>query len=137
MEKSDLMSYRDLAYEVRQLRARLASLEDTMYSPRGQRYTATPHAAHGPGVTMADVVGRHLELEALYEEKLAVKNARLLEVERAVEALEKPAWRLVLRHRYINGYSWGRVCSEMALLGYSERSTYRMHGEALLKLKEV
>lgn len=137
MEKSDLMAYRDLAREVRQLRTAVDALEESMYSPRGQRYTATPHASSGKGVTMTDVVGRHIELEALYKEKLATKNAQLLGIEKAIDTLETPAWRLVLRHRYIDGYSWGRVCAEMAALGYSERSTYRMHGEALLKLKEV
>lgn len=137
MEKSELMEYRELVHEVRQLRTTLAALEDCMYSPRGQRYTATPRATTGKGKTMEDVVGKHIELEALYREKLADKNARLLVIEHAIEALETPAWRLVLRQRYIDGYSWGRICAEMASLGYSERSTYRMHGEALLKLKEV
>ena len=137
MEKSELMSYRDLAREVRQLRAHLESLEASMYAPKGQRFTSTPHAPSGDGKTMADVVCKHMELEALYLEKLAARNAQLLSIERAIDSLEIPGERLVLRCRYIDGCSWQRVCAEMAHLGYSERSVYRLHGEALLKLKEV
>ena len=134
MDKQALMSYRDLAREVRQLRANLDALEASMYTPKGQRYTRTPHASSGKGKTMEDVVCKHIELEELYVEKLAEKNDQLLRVEQAVESLPDAAERLVLRLRYIDGYSWDRISQEMA---YSVRSVYRLHGLALLHLKEV
>lgn len=137
MDKSVFMNYRALAREVRQLRTCLESLEASMYAPKGQRFTSTPHAPSGDGKTMADVVCKHMELEALYLEKLAEKNAQLLGIEQAIDSLEIPGERLVMRHRYIDGYSWQRICAEMASLGYAERTVYRLHGAALLKLKEV
>ena len=42
MEKVDFLNYRALVLEVRQLQSQLATLEATMYSPGGQRFTATP-----------------------------------------------------------------------------------------------
>ncbi|MGN1027796.1 MAG: DUF1492 domain-containing protein [Faecousia sp.] len=134
MTKDELLQYRDLAREVRQLRRHLDSLESSMYTPQGQRYTATPRAASGPGKTMADAVCQHMELEDLYREKLAERNAQLLRVEAAIDSLANPGERLVMRYRYIDGHSWTRICGE---LGYSESTIYRLHGQALLKLKEV
>lgn len=136
MEKIDFINYRALAREVRQLEAHLETLESSMYAPKGQRFTSTPNSTAGEGKTMADVVCRHMELEALYLEKLAEKNAQLLELEKAVDALEEPGERLVMRSRYFEGHSWRRICADMAALGYSERTVYRLHGQALLKLKE-
>ena len=107
MEKSELIGYRALAREVCQLRICLG------------------------------VAGECSELQALYTEKLNRRNAQLLAIERAIDTLVDPGARLILRHRYIDGLGWNRICAAMATLGYSERSVYRLHGEALLKLKEV
>lgn len=132
MEKEDLLRYRDLSREVSYLQLRLRELEQTIYAPKGQRFTAIPHATSGKGKTMDDVVCKHIEIENLYLEKLAEKNAQLLEVEMAIESLSDPAERMVLRYRYIDGYSWSCICDEM---GYGERQVFRLHGHALLNLK--
>lgn len=137
MEKIDFLNYRSLSREVRQLRANLDALEASMYAPKGKRLTPTPAAPSGGGKTMADVVCKHMELEALYLEKLKEKNARLIAIETAIESLADPGERLVMRYRYIDGYDWGHVCGEMKPLGYAERTVYRLHGGALMKLKEV
>ena len=135
MEKSELISYRALLREVRQLRTALECLEASIYSPRGQKFTAMPHAPAGHGVTMADVVCRHMELEELYLAKLAELNGRRLEIEAAIGSLQ-PEERLVMRHRYLEGHSWAKICADLAPLGYSERTIYRLHGMALLKLRD-
>lgn len=136
VEKTDFVNYRALAREVRQLRAHLEALESSMYAPKGQRFTSMPNPPAGEGKTMADVVCRHMELEELYLAKLAEKNAQLLRVEQAIDSLESAGERLVMRLRYLDGHGWARICAEMAALGYSERTIYRLHGQALLKLKE-
>lgn len=137
MEKTDFQNYRLLAHEVRRLRMELNALEGTIYSPTGQRYSLTPRASSGQGRTMDDVIASHAALEDLYRAKLAEKNSQLLAVEQAIESLTDPAERLVMRYRYINGYSWRKVCMQMQSQGYSERQVYRLHGWALDKLKEV
>ena len=86
---------------------------------------------------MSDVVAKHIELEALYCERLAAKVAQQLAIERALDSLEDPAERMVMRYRYIDGRGWSSIISELTMLGYSERQVYRLHGFALLKLKEA
>lgn len=137
MEKADFKNYRNLVAEVQQLREQLVSLESSLYSPKGQRFTSTPRVPSGAGSTMDGAVERHIQLEALYRRNLAEKEAEQFAVERAVMSLEDTAERLVMRERYINGRGWPAVIGKLQKLGYSERQVYRLHGYALLKLKEV
>ena len=135
MEKDDFKSYRALVREVQQLRDQLRVLEASLYSPTGQRFSTTPRAASGPKKTMDDAVAGHIRLETLYRSQLAEKENRQAYIERALTHLDMSE-RLVMRFRYIEGRSWPGVVREMQKLGYSERTAYRLHGSALLKLKE-
>lgn len=137
MEKMDLKNYRILVVEVQQLKEQLASLESSLYSPKGQRFTSTPRVPSGERSTMDGAVARHVELEAMYREQLADKEAQQLAIERALSALADPDERVVMRERYLKGRGWSTIVREMAKLGISERQVYRLHGLALLKLKEV
>lgn len=137
MEKSELVDYRILAREVQQLRDQLTALEAAMYSPGAIRYTNTPSRPSGGHTTLDNVVAQHMELVERYQRSLAEKEAQQLVIEQAIDSLEDPGERFVMRERYINGRSWAAICSSMQKLGYSERKAYRLHGFALLKLKEV
>lgn len=137
MEKVDLKNYRVLVMEVQQLREQLTSLESSLYSPKGQRFTSTPRVPSGERSTMDGAVARHITLEAMYREQLADKEAQQLAIERAIQSLGDTDARVVMRERYIKGRGWSTIVREMEKLGISERQVYRLHGLALLKLKEV
>lgn len=137
MEKSDFQNYRMLAQEVRTLQARLAELEGTIYSPAGQRYSLVPRASSGQNSTLDDAIAAHAALEDRLLKALAEKNRQLLLVYQAIESLADPAERMVMEYRYIDGYSWRKVCYLMQRQGVSERQVYRLHGWALEKLKEA
>lgn len=136
MEKSDFRNYRALRAEVQQLKTQLQVLESSLYSPKGQRFTSTPTAHSGKGSTMDAAVDRHLELVRLYREQLADKETKQLTIEQAITSLGDTPERLVMRELYINGRKWPAVIRKMQEIGYSERTAYRLHGTALLKLKE-
>lgn len=136
MQKSDLKNYRALVREVQQLRDQLRILESSLYSPKGQQFSSTPRAASGPKKTMDDVVAGHIKLEAQYRAQLAEKENRQAFIEWAIATNLDTPERLVMRFRYIEGRGWPAVVREMEKLGYSERTVYRLHGSALLKLKE-
>lgn len=137
MEKTDLKQYRALVLEVQQLKEQLTVLESSIYSPKGQRFTTTPRVPSGDRSTMDGAVDRHMKLVALYREQLAEKEARQLAIEQAIESLDDTPERLIMRDLYIAGKRWPAVLNKMQKLGYSERTVYRLHGFALLKLKEV
>ena len=136
MDKIDLINYRALAREVQQLKTQLKTLEAALYSPKGQQFSSTPRSP-GPKKTMEDAVAGHMKLEQMYKEKLIAQEAMLYRIETALEFLEDPAQRIIMRERYIHGSSWAKICIRLAELGYSERTVYRLHGHALLKLKEI
>ena len=81
-------------------------------------------------------LGEALRVEEL-QAKVAELEAQTLVIEQAIAALSDPGERLVMRERYIFGKNWHQVCSTLIPLGYSERTIYRLHGFALLHLKEV
>lgn len=137
MDKSDFKNYKVLAAEVQQLKDQLATLESSLFSPKGQRFTSTPRVPSGAGSTMDGAVDRHIKLVSLYRENLAEKEAQQFTVEQAIQSLGDTPERLVMRERYIKGRGWPVVIREMQKLGFSERQVYRLHGYALLKLKEV
>jgi chromosome segregation ATPase len=137
MEKAELKSYRALAMEVQQLKEQLTTLESSLYSPKGQRFTSTPRVPSGERSTMDGAVDRHIRLVERYASELADKEAKQLAIEHAIESLGDPAERVIMRELYIFGRRWPAVLNKMQRLGYSERTAYRLHGFALLKLKEV
>ena len=137
MDKLDLKRYRELVLEVQQLHDQLMALESSLYSPKGQWFTSTPTATSGKGSTMDAAVARHMALEKLYHEELADKEAMQLRIEEAIQSLGDTPERVIMRERYIKGRGWTSIIRDMQKLGYSERQVYRMHGYALLKLKEV
>ena len=137
MEKDDFKNYRALVREVHQLRCLVQALESSLYSPKGQRFTSTPRVPSGDGSTMDGAVDRHIRLVSLYREKLAEQEAQQLAIEQAIESLGDTPERVIMRELYILGKRWPAVIMTMQKLGYSERTSYRLHGLALLKLKEV
>ena len=137
MEKIDFKNYRALVLEVQQLRDQLQTLESSLYSPKGQRFTSTPRVPSGERSTMDGAIEAHIKLERKYREELAEKEAQQLAIEEAIQSLGDTPERVVMRELYIFGKSWPAVINKMQKLGYSERTTYRLHGYALLKLKEV
>lgn len=137
MEKTDFRNYRLLAAEVQQLKDQLVTLESSLYSPKGQRFTSTPRMPSGDRSTMDGAVDRHIKLEALYRENLAEKEAQQIAIEQAIMSLVNPAERVVMRERYIQGRGWSVIIRELAKQGICERDVYRLHGRALLNLKEV
>lgn len=136
MEKAELMNYRALVLEVRHLRSYLASLEELRGTVASPQLSVTPK---GPPVGRSSVevrAGRFVDAEALYREKLSLLEGQMLRVERAVGSLDNPAERLIMRMRYLDGKEWASICVRLQFEGYSERQVYRLHGYALMKLKE-
>jgi DNA-directed RNA polymerase specialized sigma24 family protein len=137
MEKIDFLNYRALVLEVRQLKAYVETLDRALSSIPSPQYSFTPKAPHSGGSALESRVVRYLEMKDLYEAQRSEAEAQVVAVERAIQSLDSPAERLVMRLRYLEGRSWTSVCARLQCEGYSERSVYRLHGSALLKLKEV
>lgn len=131
------MNYRALVLEVRHLRSTLARLEELRGSIASPQLSFTPKGPPGARSSVAAQAGRFVDAEALYREKVALLDGQILRIEQAIGSLENPAERLILRMRYMDGREWPSIHARLQADGYSERQVYRLHGFALLKLKEV
>lgn len=50
------------------------------------------------------------------------------QISEAIERLEDETEKQVLRLRYLRGYQWHQIANA---IGYAERNTYKIHGDAL------
>lgn len=112
MTKEQLRKYRPMKKEQRQIEQRLRNLERR---PEGDQETLRP-------------------LRECYAKKLEELVAAQLEIEKAIETLDDPTERMLVRLRYIDGLSWYRI---MTTINYSEQQTHRIHARALIKLKKL
>lgn len=111
MPKEQLRNYRTIKKEYRHIEQRLRNLEKR---PESEEEILRP-------------------LREFYAAKLEELTQAQLCIEHAIETLD-PVERDLIRLRYIDGLPWHRVA---AAINYSEQQTYRIHGEALQKLKKL
>lgn len=137
MDKSEFTNYRALVLEVHALRSLVAELEAAKYAVPSPSLSGAPREGSSRRSPTESRMARYEDALALYKEKVALGEARLLAIEHAIGSLDSPVERLIMRLRYISGRSWASICPELQSLGYSERQVYRLHGFALMKLKEV
>ena len=132
MTKAELRAYKDLRGERDKIKQQLDELETVLYGPKGQRLDGMPRGGSRNNRHIVDNLGdRHTELQQLYESKVAELDAKMLEIERAIEVLE-PRERTLVRLHYFQGLTWEQVAVE---INYSWAQTHRIHGKALKKLQ--
>jgi DNA-directed RNA polymerase specialized sigma24 family protein len=130
--KERLRQYQQLKREKALLEEKLEEIESTMASPRLQKLDGMPRSQAQGGSLLESLVEQHLTLKGLYACKLKELNATLLEIETAIETLEDPTERNLMRLRYIDGFKWEEIA---VALGYEWSQTHRIHARALEKLK--
>lgn len=130
-KKEYLKSYRcaddeidDLLRQKEQIMARL-----TQVTPK---YSGMPGG--GDNDAMVDGVERLLEVERAINERVAEAMALRREIETCIDSLASNAQRRLLRLRYIEGLSWGRIGQ---LMGYDRTWVWRIHEKALKALNVV
>ena len=115
MTAADLERLDNLADETKQLRSRLESLRNA--SP----VSAVNYSGTGGNGGTSDPVAEAACSAADVEEEI-LRN--VLEMVEIIDSVPTTYTRRVMRMRYINGYSWGRIAQE---LGYTDSAApYRL-----------
>ena len=128
--KQYLHQYRDLMAERRQIELMMKQLTE----PKGLNPDGMPRSS-GDGDVMASIVAQRSSLYLRYLAKCEELDKTLTEIENLIEQLDTRE-RVLMRHRYIEGLEWEKVCVAM---NYSWRQTHNIHSQALetlLKLEE-
>ena len=115
MTAADLERLDNLAAETKQLRSRLEWLRNA--SP----VSATNYSSSGAGSGTSDPVAKAACSAADIEDQILHNVLEMVEI---IDSVPKPYTRRVMRMRYINGDSWGRIAQE---LGYTDSAApYRL-----------
>ena len=115
MNADDLERLDELRKETNRLRSRLESLRNA------SEVSAVNYSGTGVGSGTGDPVSRTACSAADIEEEM-LRN--VLEMVEIIDSVPTPYTRRVMRMRYINGYSWGRIAQE---LGYTDSAApYRL-----------
>ena len=92
-----------------------------------QAFHLTP-VGEGSGNPIEADYFRLLKLEEILSATLARMNA----IEKSIFELEDAMHRTVLRLRYIDGFSWEKIC---VAINYEWTWTHRIHSNALMRIK--
>lgn len=122
--RSFLESYWELRKEHKRLERKIKELESQCQSVTA-KYSAVPGGGGGNGHSAWDAL---VEARERAEAKLTETLYREAEIEQFINRLSKPAYRQVLRHKYLELLNWEPIAE---ILHYSIRHTQRLHDDAL------
>lgn len=129
MTKQELKRYRRMEIELEQLESTIRRLEDSVTGVRAAVITDMPKG--GPPVEMADRVAKLLDLKEVYGRKWDALIDERTRIESAIDTLNDPIERALMRYKYIDGLTWEEVCVK---IGYEWAQTHRLHGRILAKM---
>lgn len=92
------------------------------------------HGKAANDTRLQHAVDRLGSTEAMLTAQLTDRVRRRNSIEAAIGSVEDERLQLLLRYRYIDGYTWERIAVSM---NYSYRQVTRMHGRALRQIKDV
>lgn len=129
MDKRTLKSYLSLCREIEILRQERAELLNS-----GLGAANNDGLPHGSGVSnpTADIAAMAASIAAELSQKLNECIDLRLQIEQAVNALNEPRERELMRRRYIEGQRWEQVAYEM---NYTLRHVTRLHGRILQRMR--
>lgn len=130
--RARLSEYTHLEQERMQILDELTKLEARRAAPGTSKWDAMPRGGGGGDAMAAGLVQKE-ELTRRYIRKVEELEKAQLAIEVLIDILD-PVERKLMRHRYIDGLTWEKVCVEMS---YSWRQTHNIHARALDKLVDL
>jgi len=129
MDKQTLRQYRPLVLEIEQIEEQINRLGDGLIG--AVNINDMPHSQSKIHDPMAEVACKMADLAQVMAIKLNRAIALRIEIERAIDSLEEPRDRLLMRYRYIDGKTWEQIAVEM---NYCYMQVCRIHGRILNKM---
>lgn len=130
--KARLGEYLHLEKERQQLIEEMRRLEAKRYAPGTSKLDAMPRGGSSGDPVAASLFQKEA-LQERYARKVAEMEATQSGIEDMIESLSSVE-RKLLRHRYIEGLMWEKICVAMS---YSWRQTHNIHSAALEKLIDL
>ena len=106
----------------------LERLKDLSRSISGSNFEQHYNPNRPSEAPFAKWIGRIDEMEREINNHIDELVDLKTKIETAISQMENPEEQVILRHRYIDGFSWELIGREMSI---SERTVRRIHGSAL------
>lgn len=130
MGKEELMQYKTIKIEIKQIKERIEYLEEKKTSIKSQVITDMPTGnGEGTDILSLIVMIEDAETELIQKEKQLI--ATMNKIEHTIDNVENSLDRCILRARYIECKAWEQICVE---LNYSWRQIHRLHSNILKKI---
>lgn len=127
-----LQRYRLMGREIMRLREELAQWRSWA---EGGAVRYQGEAAGGAAVDRVQSGAERIDrLERQLEEKLCRLLAQREQLEGAIDRVSEDRLRLLLRYRYLNGWTWERIAVELNY-DIEGRNVHKLHGKALDYIK--
>lgn len=140
--KKRLASYVSLRKEIENRLDKLAYLKNQEKLPGMMEHSESQRTS-GTGDRMERAIIRRMEYEERIKPEIASRRRQLAEIDEAIESLDDPMQREILRLRYTESefcrlMPWKEVA--LNLFGDNDErhilATYRLHGRALVSISE-
>lgn len=131
--KEYLQQYRDAVRRASAAQEHLSELR-AIAERITPNYASEGGGTHQAGDRLGAAVARIMDAEARVDAEIELLIATEREIENTIKAVSDKTLCALLYERYINGKTFEKIAVEM---NYSYRQTTRMHGAALLAVKDV
>lgn len=133
MTKERLRQYTYLIKEIEAQKERLAQIEASLLHPKQSiRGDGMPHSNYAVD-RMAIAIANKIELEEIIIKNIKKAQQEAAAIERAIQTLDNPLDRELMRLKYLDGLTWEEVAETLCK---SRQWVTVLHGKILQKLNK-
>ena len=131
MTKKELKEYIETKREIKIIEEKIEYLESKKTSIKSMIIDDMPKPEPEQD-RLGELLGEIEELIDIYNKKQDKLFKQQIKIEKCIDKLEDPTDRNILRLKYIDGYTWERICVE---LNYSWNGIHKKHRKILEKIR--
>ena len=132
MTKEELKNFIENKREIEIIKDKLEYLEEKKTSIKSLIIDDMPKGYNGDNDRIGALLGEIEELINIYREKELKLIKQQIQIENAIENLDDPTDRNIIRLKYIDGHTWERIC---VILNYSWNGIHKKHRKILEKIR--
>lgn len=132
MTKEKLKQYIETKREIKIIEEKIEYLKEKKTSIKSMTISDMPSGGNTENDRLGTLLGEIEELIDIYNEKQIRLMKQQKEIEDTIDKLEDSTDRNILRLKYIDNYTWERIC---VVLNYSWNGIHKKHRKILEKIR--
>lgn len=132
MKKEELKNYMEIKREIEIIKDKIEYLEEKKTSIKSMIIDDMPKGSNTENDRLGELLGEIEELLNIYNEKQIRLIKQQMKIEDVIDKLEESTDRNIMRLKYIDGYTWERIC---VIMNYSWNGIHKKHRKILEKIR--